>query len=538
MLHFKNKNALPVLALAAAWTLAIALVNPLGDFPLNDDFSYARSTFNFLEQGRLIYDQWLSMTLVSQLLWGALFCKIFGASFTVLRFSTLVLAWVGLVASYFLCRELGQGRKLSCLIAAVVAFNPFFFSLSFTFMTDVPFFTFCVLSTFFYGKSLRTGAISWVLAGTFFALAATFVRQLGLMLPVSFGVAWLFREGFRHKSWLVALTPAALALVLFFLYTNWLEVTNGLSEGYGDVGRLFKRLGEPEFFGIAFYRTGILAVYLGAFSLPLSLALLPSVNRKTGSMKNWTTALAVVLLLVTTLAAWEKLPWGNLLYNLGLGPKLLKDSYFFLNIRPVLPAWVVEFLKITGFGGALLLFILIKSNLPPMFLKNLRKHPFVIFALANLVLYVGFLMLDMHFFDRYFFQMLPFLLVVALPPAGVFLKKRWLVAGATVLTFQAIFSLTATHDYLSWNRARWQALEFLEKEKNIPPNRIDGGFEYNGWHKPGQRNYESAKSWWWVDRDDFVVAFGDLNGFSKEMGFPFVRWLPPGQDSIYILKRV
>ena len=83
--------------LTAIWLLAILLINPMGEFPLNDDFSYARSTLNLSEGGILRYDPWLSMTLLAQVLWGTAFCKLFGFSFTVLRCSTLVLGWVGLV---------------------------------------------------------------------------------------------------------------------------------------------------------------------------------------------------------------------------------------------------------------------------------------------------------------------------------------------------------------------------------------------------------------------------------------------------------
>ena len=98
------------------------------------------------------------------------------------------------------------------------------------------------------------------------------------------------------------------------------------------------------------------------------------------------------------------------------------------------------------------------------------------------------------------------------------------------------YAVTATHDYFAWNRARWHALDYLTQEKNITPHQIDGGFEFNGWHKPGPYENGPWKSWWWVDKDEYVVAFGDIRVFKKEKGFPFVRWLPPGVDSVYVLK--
>ncbi len=161
-----------------------------------------------------------------------------------------------------------------------------------------------------------------------------------------------------------------------------------------------------------------------------------------------------------------------------------------------------------------------------------------VFGLSCILLYGGFLILDVHCFDRYFIQMLPFLLPLILPTGQQILsKKRLWIAGAMLL-FMATFSITATHDYLAWNRARWAALDFLTKEKNITPDRIDGGFEFNGWHRTAQQKEQPGpKSDWWVDDDEFVIAFGKMDDYQKTMGFPYTRWLPPGVDSIYVLKR-
>jgi 4-amino-4-deoxy-L-arabinose transferase-like glycosyltransferase len=532
--HLKIE-AIPLMVLAAFWLAAILIVNPVGDFPLNDDFSYGRSVLNLVSEGKLLYDQWLSMTLLSQVLWGTVFCEIFGFSFTVLRFSTLVLGWIGLAACYFLCRDLGQNRRFALMVALLVAFNPFFFSLSFTFMTDVPFFTFSVLATLFYGKAFRSGASKWLVAGTFFAIAATFVRQLGLMLPLAFGLAWLVRGKFRLRAWPAAAVPAVLALALFFWFSNWLAASQGLPGGYGNFQKLFQRMGDGGFLEVAICRTGILATYLGVFLLPVCLLLLP-VPGRVFDKKNWLPALVLLMATGAFATAWDKLPWGNLLYNFGLGPKLLKDGYFNLNIRPVLPVWILNLLKITGLASMLLFVFLKIKQLPAKIFRRNASRPFAVFALVNLALYAGFLMLDKHFFDRYFFQMLPFLLILVLPPAGIFLKKWLFRVSILLIILQAVFSITTTHDYLSWSRARWQALDFLTEEKNIPPNRIDGGFEFNGWHKPGPRDNGPWKSWWWVDRDDYVIAFGGLPNFTKEKGFPFVRWLPPGVDSVFVLR--
>ena len=55
-------------------------------------------------------------------------------------------------------------------------------------------------------------------------------------------------------------------------------------------------------------------------------------------------------------------------------------------------------------------------------------------------------------------------------------------------------------------------------------------------YKPNYRIIPE-KSWWWVERDDFMVAFGPVPGFTEMTRYHFRRWLPPGQGNILILQR-
>ncbi len=517
-------------ALSVAWILAVLLVNPSGDFPLNDDFSYGKTVQNLVVHGRLHFDEWLAQTLLAQVLWGAGFCKIFGFSFTVLRISTLTAGLAGVFACYFIARELGQRQKIALLAALTVAFNPLFFSLSFTFMTDVHFFACLSIAVLFYLKSLRNGSLRWAVIGTFFAIAATFIRQLGIMLPLAFGMALLFRERFRLKALPLALLPFSLTIGLFLAWSDWFEAAQGLPDGYGNFSKLGSRI-NSGFEDDLLLRTGILLCYLGWFLLPLLCIL----KTPFGKWAKFGMAASLVVAVFCLAIALPRIPWGNIFFNLGLGPKLLKDGVFFINVSPVMPESGLWALRLVGAAGGLLF---LWHVLPAIFssLSSAVQRPLVLFAIFNLALYGGFLALDAHFFDRYFFQMLPFLLVCLLTSEWIFLSKKRMWMAGLFIGIQALVSITVTHDYLAWNRARWQALNDLTEKQGISPHQIDGGFEFNGWHKPGERTYDQPKSWWWVDRDDYVVAFGEMDGFSKIKSYPFVRWLPPGIDSVCILK--
>lgn len=525
------------LILTALWLIAILLVNPIGEFPLNDDFSYARSTLNLCEEGALRYDPWLSMTLLAQVLWGTVFCKLFGFSFTVLRCSTLVLSWLSILAGYQLVRELGQGRRNALLLSAILALNPLFFSLSFTYMTDVPFFAFTLLSALFYIRFFKENQMKWMLLGSCFAMAAVFVRQLGLLLPLAFAVAYLFQHGLRPKALLTAMSPLIFMVALFVLYSNWLAQSQGLPEGYGSFRRLVGQLGRGFWSQIPL-RLGIISIYLGGFLLPLVALFPPSLRNGFSTKKNGVALLLALAAGAMGLLAWPRLLWGNVLYNFGLGPKLLRDGYFFINVQPTAPNWAINALIFIGLCGAMAAVYLLAKNGGQRLKAGKANRAVAVFSLTCLLIYGGFLMLDVHCFDRYFIVMLPFLLPLLLPEGqqNPNPKKAWL-AVATLLPM-AIFSITATHDYLAWNRARWQALDFLTKEKNITPDRIDGGFEFNGWHRPTQQKEQPGpRSDWWVVDDEYVVAFGNMEGYKKMTGFPYTRWLPPGVDSVFVLKR-
>lgn len=109
------------------------------EVPLIDDWTYAWSVEHFLQTGELRMLEWSAHYPLAQILWGALFSRLLGFSFAVLRLSTLLLAWAGLLAFYGTLRELGIRPLLAGLGTLLLWCNPVFFVLSHSFMTDVPF---------------------------------------------------------------------------------------------------------------------------------------------------------------------------------------------------------------------------------------------------------------------------------------------------------------------------------------------------------------------------------------------------------------
>jgi hypothetical protein len=237
---------------------------------------------------------------------------------------------------------------------------------------------------------------------------------------------------------------------------------------------------------------------------------------------------------------------GNVLFDLGLGPALLRDTYVLgLPDWPTAPRgfWIVV-TAAALLGGVLLIRQIaaaIRYTSVQLGPESRRVRPICIFLLSAAALYsvgVGIT----GFLDRYLVWLLPPLLVCLLlaQPESVIVHamrwQRWL--GVVLISIFGVFAVAGTHDYLAWNRARWQALTDLIVVDHVPYTDIDGGFEFNGWYGYDARYVpQTSKSWWWVQGDDTVISFGPLPGYVVSDRYPFERWMSLGKAEILVLQR-
>src|SRR5436305_8290496 len=98
------------LAIVAIWAAAIAFVNPRGNFPIDDDWDFALATWRFAQTGHFHFTAFTAVSLRAQVLWGALWVRLFGESFDVLRASTLVLAALTIAVVHRTLAHAGAGR--------------------------------------------------------------------------------------------------------------------------------------------------------------------------------------------------------------------------------------------------------------------------------------------------------------------------------------------------------------------------------------------------------------------------------------------
>src|ERR1700731_1067845 len=152
--------ALPVAGSALLWALIFfSIPPPEQELPLNDDWAYSRGVILFAQGDGIHYSNWASMPQLGQWLWALPFLAVFGKSHMALRLSTIVLSWFGLWAYYDLLRQEGVSDWKAALLVATLAFNPLFFLLQGTYMTDVPALSMSLAALAIYGRALAGGRL-------------------------------------------------------------------------------------------------------------------------------------------------------------------------------------------------------------------------------------------------------------------------------------------------------------------------------------------------------------------------------------------
>ncbi len=529
------------LILLLAWILAVLLVNPMGEFPINDDWAYSRNVWFLSEKGRFVFSDWPGMTLISQTLIGALATKVFGFSFGTLRITTLVFGISFILVLYGFLRKLKVHRNDAVFTSLLVMFLPLFLSLSFTFMTEIYFLFFFLTSLYFYSLFLKGDKNIFLVISTLFALISTLTRQTGLIVPLAIGMVEILRSRGNVVRILQSMVPFLVVWSGLWLFSYILESTGNLPENFGKTKDLLEtlRTNNPDYF---LCKAGTMLMYMGLFTLPLAIRKAPAITIPRTGRKAVITGVVLSFMVVLIIMGYKGFPAPNCFYNFGLGPKILKDSYWGDNLSPVLPPLIWNAVKILAASGAILLAMAFLSK-PKTIRETITelKHnvPAAVKMLLSIVvcLYLVYLLINKFFFDRYTIPVSIFTSILLSTCPGEPDRKRLRISNAFLMLF-ILFSLTAVRDFMEWNRTRWRALKYLMEEEQIDARKIDGGFEFNAWYQTGPINPidKNEKSWWFVTEDEYVLSCGLIEGFQLYKSYTFYRWLFPGKDSVQILR--
>jgi hypothetical protein len=156
---------------------------------------------------------------------------------------------------------------------------------------------------------------------------------------------------------------------------------------------------------------------------------------------------------------------------------------------------------------------------------------------------VPFMLIAPEIHDRYILMLLPGALALAAWEAPQ-TRWTWIPAVLCVLLIGAC-SVCLMHDWLAWNRARWD-LGNRALSRRIQPQDIEGGFEWDGWHgnvtrdkNPGERQglaLEFLHSWFPHITGRYALSFSELPDSVTVDSEPYTLWLKPGVHRLFLLE--
>ena len=453
---------LPVLWFAVVFLLA----HPLANGPVADSWIYFR-TIERLNAGIMSLPGFTAAIPVAQILYGALWSRLFGLSYVALDFSVALLAIAGAMLFYLLARRCNASPQGATLATALLIVNPCYLFLSFSFMTDVPFVTLLIAAHLMFASAQRQGrstARLWVCAALLitafmirpFALAAIAGCAAATMLARRPGIGAIAGAG-RLLAFLAAVV---VSVVIWLCLTTLLPVPWML-------GLRANKLNYLYLVPIRVYFIDALAaplLYLGLVLSPLALPHLISPRWRQGLAIAAGLAVVILPLLLADPHA-NAIPelsccggWNNVLVL--RGPLRFVWTNFPLRL-------MVLTVSILGISGMVMAAMEIKAAgvgfLAVMFSAAIYWAAMVVLWLFN---------------DRYYLVMLPagcLLLALAPPPRGAARRAVTLA----MLAVMGWFAAAGVYDQQRGLDAVMAVRDSLIRD-GVARSAIDAGYPLNG----------------------------------------------------------
>jgi len=455
---------------------------PYANMGVCDDWPYILMAQKLAATGRFAYNGWAAPMIGWQLYLGAAFVKLFGASATAVRMSTLLVA---MALAFLLQRTLVQAKISewnATLATLAFVLSPLYLVLSVTFMTDIEGLFALLLCLYGCLRVLQAkssgGAIGWlVFAVATNALFGT-ARQIAwlgvlVMMPCTL---WLMRSNRRVVAVGAALTAGG--WIFIFACLQWLKhqpynVPEHVLVGTFPIGHAADQL----------IRTFLDAPFL---LLPLVAMFLPQVRRSRGRVLALS---CLVLAGYLFLATYPSHLRGDFpLEPMGGDWIGIHGTYEFLILKgnaPRLLGWWVQVLfTIVAVGGVYGLIATLASRTRQQVREasegvswkelGVLLVPFAVVYALLLVPRAG----AYHLTERY---LLGLLVVGLLCLVRVFQERvraqlpAWCAA---LVGAMAVYGIVNTHNTFAIDRARVELANELTAA-GVADTAVDNGWEYN-----------------------------------------------------------
>ncbi len=421
------------------YTLFLVIINPTYNFPINDDWDRVIQLLAF-QNGDFRIHSVIDNTFILQPWIGFIWVQVFGISFVSMRALTILFTFLLAVFFYKLFPELG--RKDSFLLLAAFFLHPLVLASSLTFMTEIYFLFFILLSYIYYQKLFVTENIKALYLGSVFLASSILLKQVGYVLVVAVLVTFGVNYGtklYKNKKLATSTKKILLHFVLSLLII-------GLATA---IAQFYPRAGSGQ--GMItqnFVSTDKIAERLleMAFILPLiGFTVAPLVL----TIKKKVLALLTVPALLLALPVYKLgvLPLGNIFYLNGLYDKSGRHIYSLFNNH--LFKFGIAFLIALSLLALCYLIVtelIKKKHLPNLFLT---------------LIILGFYAITFFpedIFDRYAIPLLMFLLIFIVKELNV----RKISTAITVLIL--IISLVLTYEFYAVRTLQTKQVEALMQQ--------------------------------------------------------------------------
>lgn len=496
---------------------------PPANFPLNDDIIYFESVQNFVENGSLINNQPYIVSLALQIFLGSLFASVFGLTHSALMLSMMTMGGIVVIATYFLLR-IKLDVKYSVLGSFLLLVNPVFFNLTHTFMTDVFALVFIIASATFFLKFAEKKKYSYLLAGVLLAVAGFWVRQFAIMTIAGLFIYLLLKDRKTLFAPRIIMPMVFIPLIAIAAWGYWFYGLHDQSYvcpytlGFG--ANLAKNVVQ-------------LFIYAGYFFFPLGLAFLVGYKRIFSwlrSLGKFKMAIPILVLVLMVAFIFVRDYSGVSLnpFDKSLAEPRGLGAYTISGDKP-------PFFPETLWAPIVALSFFTAFSLAALYLKKLKENLLILLTIAMLAIPM---LLFVAFYDRYYLFLIPLSLPILLAALKDFKYAKHVLVFAIVAL--GAWSWYGTYDYLSWNTARWDGINYL-LASGVNPNDIDGGLEYDA-RFFGKCTDRSAAviwhGWAYSISDRYVISFSELDGYETDKKIDYFGPFGERLGSIFVEKKI
>jgi len=517
------------------------ILNPIGEFPLNDDWAYSKTIYDYLNTGIIKFSYWQGFPDLPRFLISASICKVFGFSFTVLRFITLATFTAAFYVFYRNLKLLEFTSSIRLPLLFLFTFNPLTVYLSNTYLSDIFQLLLTLISFQFIVLYFKSRQLNYLIIFTIISCLATLNRQISLTVPLIYTFVYYFNTEKDKRNIVIGLMPFISNCILLWMY-EFFAKSNQLLPGnyYLQLNNILSIVTHPSLRTlkkIAYYFITS-TICLGLFFLPLTISNFQIHLKQLKQSRFYIMSFCIYLFIVLLKLILSKNPLpfvGNIFYHCGVGPVIL-TGYNTDEIIPLSSLVKNFYICLNIIGGISFISALLTVILKHRHTNNNVTKVALSFFILLLLIYLIPLCFG-YANDRYLLLLIPFFyLAYALSLESNLVSKLFWITLLPLI----YFSFASNYNYISINRAKASAANHLLNELNIKPNQIDGGFEFNGWHlAESGKNYfpDHVGRWWWIDKDDYIISTVNRNNYTIESEYSFSTLPPYTYNKIFVLKK-